>query len=335
MKRLSVILLVSLLILTTALSGCTQNTKDKESKLSVVCTIFPQYDWARQILGDKADDIELTLLLDSRIDLHNFQPSVEDIVKISRCDLFIYVGGESDGWVNDALKEATNKNMIVINMLDTLGDSVKLEENVEGMEEDGQDHDHDNDDDEAKADHDDDFEYDEHVWLSLKNAQIFCAGITGALSSLDANNAGVYRNNLASYIEKLSTLDAEYRAVADAACVKTLLFADRFPFRYLVDEYGISYYAAFAGCSAETEASFATIVFLAQKLDELQLPCVMVTESSDQSIARTIIQNTKTRNHKINVLDAMQSVSSKDVRNGTTYVSVMEGNLEVLKEALR
>ena len=343
MKRLNVILLVSLLILTTVLSGCTQNTKDKEMRLSVVCTVFPQYDWVRQILGDKADGVELTLLLANRIDLHSFQPSVDDIVKISGCDLFIYVGGESDGWVGGALGEAQNKNMIMINLLDALGDAAKLEESIEGMEEDSQNHDHydDHDHDEGhRADdgeegHAHEAEYDEHVWLSLKNAKTFCALIADALSSLDANNAGAYQNNLASYTEKLSALDAEYQTVVDAARVKTVLFADRFPFRYLVDEYGISYYAAFAGCSAETEASFATIVFLAQKMDELQLPCVMVTESSDQSIARTIIQNTKARDYKINVLDAMQSVSSNDVRNGTTYLFIMEGNLEVLKDALR
>ena len=320
MKRITAILLVFLLIAGT-LSGCEK--ADSSKKINIVCTIFPQYDWVRQILGNKPDDFDLTLLLDDRIDLHNYQPTVNDIAKISVCDLFIYVGGESDGWVEDTLKQATNPNMIVVNLMEALGEGVKTEQVVEGME-----HEHDDDDYDGH-------EYDEHVWLSLKNAKILCAAIADALSALDEKNANEYSSNLTTYSHELSILDAKYKTAVSEASFKTLLFADRFPFRYLVDDYGLSYYSAFSGCSAETEASFTTIVFLAQKMDELKLPCIMVTESSDQSIARTVNQNTSVKNYEIHTLDAVQSVSLSDVQNGATYLSVMENNLEVLKLALK
>ena len=345
MKRIISIILVFLL-LATVVTGCTQTANQDnasaEKKLSVVCTIFPQYDWAREILGSKADNIDLTLLMDSGVDLHNYQPSVDDIVKISTCDLFIYVGGESDEWVDAVLTEASNPNMIVINLLDALGDSVKTEEIIEGMEE---DHDHDDhkDDDHKDDDNDDGHDhdhaeeavYDEHVWLSLKNAEVFCSVIADALSLLDAGNAGEYERNLASYTEKLSALDAEYQTAVNAASVGTLLFGDRFPFRYFADSYGLSYHAAFPGCSAETEASFETVIFLAGKADELGLHTIMVTESTDQSIAKTIINNTTDKNQQILALDSMQSVKASDVNSGTTYLSIMESNLNVLKEALK
>lgn len=324
MKRFMVIL-PALLLVITMLSGCNQTGSNE--KLSVVCTIFPQYDWVRQILGDEADNMDITLLLDDKIDLHNYQPSVDDIVKVSTCDLFIYVGGESDKWVDDALKEAANKDMIIINLMDVLGEAAKTEETIEGMETE-KDH-SDEEDGEEEA------EFDEHVWLSLKNAQIFCPVITDALSLLDAGNAGIYQSNLTVYMETLSALDLEYQTAADAAPFKTLLFGDRFPFRYLVDDYDLNYYAAFAGCSAETEASFETIIFLAGKVDELNLKNIMVTESSDQSIAKTVRNNTVTKDQQILVMDSMQSLSSNDVEKGTTYLSVMADNLDILKEALQ
>ncbi|MCL1917122.1 MAG: metal ABC transporter substrate-binding protein [Peptococcaceae bacterium] len=330
MKRFASIILVVLLLL-TALSGCHQGDKaDKvqDKKISIVCTIFPPYDWVRQILGDQADDMDLTLLLNNRVDLHSYQPSVEDIVKISTCDLFIYVGGESDQWVETMLKEPSNTSRVVINFLDTLGNTAKTEEPLEGMQE--EEH-----EDEAKDEAKKETEYDEHVWLSLKNAKTFCSVIAGALSSLDPDHAGEYKNNADAYTMKLSDLDAEYNTVIEASPVKTLLFGDRFPFRYLTDDYGLTPYAAFPGCSAETEASFDTVIGLAKKVDELNLNTIMVTESSDQSIARTILNSTQNKNQQILVLNSMQSVTLGDVRNGTTYHTIMESNLNVLKEALK
>lgn len=277
----------------------------------------------REILGDKADHAEVTMLLDNGVDLHSYQPTADDIIKISDCDLFIYVGGESDGWVEDALKEAANKDMQVINLLDVLGEQVKEEEVVEGMEA-----------EEEESEDEDEPEYDEHVWLSLKNAETLCNAITDALEEIDPANKDAYAANAASYLEKLAALDGEYQTVVDNAARKTVLFGDRFPFRYLVDDYGLRYYAAFAGCSAETEASFETVSFLAKKVDELGLPCVLTIEGAQHRIAETIVQNTAGKKQKVLTMDSMQSTTSKDVASGATYLSVMEKNLSVLKEAL-
>ena len=331
MKKITALL--ALLMLGGALAGCgKQNDTNKTDKLSIVTTIFPEYDWVREILGDKADNAEVTMLLDNGVDLHSYQPTADDIVKISDCDLFIYVGGESDGWVDDALKNATNKNMKVINLLDVLGDSVKTEEVVEGMQE--TEHDHDHDHSKEVSTFEDEEEKDEHVWLSLKNAEVFVNAISKSLQELDPDNRDTYAANAAAYIEKLSALDGEYQAAVDAATYKTVVFGDRFPFRYLVDDYGLRYYAAFVGCSAETEASFETVSFLAKKVDELKLPCVLTIEGAQHKIAETIVRNTAEKNQKVLTMDSLQSTSSKDVANGTTYLSVMEKNLSVLKEAL-
>ncbi len=271
------------------------------------------------------------MLLDNGVDLHSYQPTAQDILKISTCDLFIYVGGESDGWVSDALQEAANKDMKVIDLLDVLDDAIKEEEIVEGMEA-GEEH---GDGEDEEHEEEEGPEYDEHVWLSLRNAKVLCEAITNALTEIDPDHAADYRSNLTSYGEKLDALDAAYQSAVDSASRKTLLFGDRFPFRYLVDDYGLSYYAAFAGCSAETEASFRTITFLADKADEFGLTSVLTIESSDQKIAQTIIQNTKEKNQNILTLNSMQSVTSNDVAAGSGYLSIMESNLDVLKEALQ
>ena len=503
MKKITALLL-ALMMLAGVFASCGK-PKDtgKAGKLKVVTTIFPAYDWVRAILGDKADNAEVTMLLDNGVDLHSYQPTADDIVRISDCDLFVYVGGESDGWAESVLKNAANRKMKVINLLEVLGDSVKTEETVEGMQEAEHAHDHSKEvstfedhevqdrslsdwegswqsaypfaldgtlDDafaamaeegEMTADeyktyyqngyktditnidiagdhiaftyedgkkvgsdykyigyyiqnwstgtkaamyrfeavdrtsgapvyiefndhmiesaapehfhirmsnesfdaivdpekswptffpadmtgedlcehmeghgHDHGEEKDEHVWLSLKNAKTLVGAIADALQELDPDNKDTYAANASAYIEKLSALDGAYQSAVDSAARKTVLFGDRFPFRYLVDDYGLSYYAAFVGCSAETEASFETISFLAKKVDELKLPCVLTIEGAQHKIAETIVQNTTSKNQKVLTMDSMQSTTSKDVKNGTTYLSVMEKNLSVMKEAL-
>ena len=177
-------------------------------------------------------------------------------------------------------------------------------------------------------------EYDAHVWLSLKNAEIICQSIADTLGEIDPENKDTYEANVAAYIEELAGLDVQYQDTVDTASRKTVLFGDRFPFRYLIDDYNLTYYAAFAGCSAETDASFETITFLAGKLDELNLPAVLTIENSDQKVAKTVIENTNTKDQKILTLNSMQSVTTKDVEEGTTYLSIMENNLQILKEAL-
>ena len=510
-------------------SAVPEETKSEETatsedkSLNIVCTIFPEYDWVKEILGSHAENDTITYLLDNGVDLHSYQPTTADMTKIAQCDLFIYVGGESDEWVEDALAEAVNPDMQVINLMEVMGDSAKLEELKEGMQEEEHDHEHDHskevstfEDDEVqdrslsdwegewqsgyplaldgsldeafahkaksgsmtaqeykdyyikgyetdyddikiegnhitftkndgtvtesdyeytgyfiqdwstgtraamyrfeavdkesgtpvyiefndhmiapeKAEHfhirmsdesydaiedpenkwptffpaelspeevsdalaghghhDDDDEneegeehehhheegeeeYDEHVWLSLKNAKLLCAEITDKLCILDSDSTEDYKANLKSYAEQLDKLDSDFQALVDSASVKTLVFGDRFPFRYFVDDYGLDYYAAFVGCSAESEASFETIVFLAGKVNELGVSTVFTIENSDQKIAKTIVENTNDKNQNIAVLNSLQSVTSQQIADGVNYLSLMQENYDVLKENL-
>ena len=333
MKKIITLMLVAVLAV-CALSGCGtsksgEDTKDK--KIKIVTTIFPEYDWVMQILGDKADKADVTMLLDKGVDLHSYQPSTADIAKISEADVFIYVGGESDEWVEDVLKEAKNKNLKVINLMDVMGDKAKEEEVKEGMQEEEEEH-----AEEAKdGKEEEEVEYDEHVWLSLKNAKIFTKKIADVLSEVDKDNAKTYQANYESYAKKLDDLDKKYAEAVASAKNKTLVFGDRFPFRYLVSDYGIDYYAAFVGCSAESEASFETVTFLAKKIDELGLGNVLTIENNNHKIANTVVDNTKNKDQKVLTMDSMQSTTSKDVKDGATYLGIMEKNLEVLKEALK
>lgn len=329
-----------------------------DDALKIVVTIFPEYDWVKQILGENSN-AEVKMLLDNGVDLHSYQPSVDDIISISNCDLFVYVGGESDEWVEDALAEGNKTDRRVINLLEVLGDQVKAEEVVEGME---AEHDHDHDHGDADDDHDhedadkehedhdhedadedhhdhdheeEEEEMDEHVWLSLRNASAICEAIAGELGQIDPANSDTYMKNLKSYQEELAKLDQEYTDAVNGAKTGTLLFADRFPFRYLVDDYSLNYYAAFVGCSAETEASFQTILFLANKVDELKLSAILTIEGTGHKIAETVRSSTEKKDQKILSMDSMQGTTSKDVADGKTYLSIMKANLDVLKEAIQ
>ena len=335
MKRIFPLFL-ALAVAVSLLAGCgkknvTESGESESDKLRVVATIFPGYDWVHQIMGNRAAAADLTMLLDNGVDLHSYQPTTDDIIKVFDCDLFIYVGGESDGWAENALKTAANKDIKVVSLLEVLGERVKTEEIVEGMQDADHAHAHDHEHDHG---HDHGEEADEHVWLSLKNAKTLVGAIADALQELDPDNKDTYAANASAYIEKLSALDGAYQSAVDGAASKTVLFGDRFPFRYLVDDYGLRYYAAFAGCSAETEASFETVSFLAKKVDELGLPCVLTIEGKNHKLAETIVQSTAGKNQKVLTMDSMQSMTSKDAANGATYLSVMEQNLSVLKEAL-
>ena len=362
MKKL-ISLLLCALALAAVLGGCGSQTanapekKDETKKLKIVTTIYPLYDWTKELIGGEVKDTELTLLLRNGVDMHSYQPTAEDIMKLSSCDVLIYVGGESDAWVEDARKAAVNKNMVAVRLMDVLGDRAKREEAVEGMkahhhhdhDKDGHKHDdHDKDDhkhedhkhDEHKHEHDYDNhkhheEYDEHIWLSLKNAALCVNAIADALVRADASHAEAYRANAEAYRGKLAAVDKEYELAVAASPKKTLLFGDRFPFRYLVDDYGLKYYAAFPGCSAETEASFETIAFLAAKLDELNLPAILTIEGGSRKVAETILYNTAKHDRKILALDSMQSTKGEKPVTGENYLDVMRKNLDVLKEALK
>ncbi|MCR5214035.1 MAG: ZinT/AdcA family metal-binding protein, partial [Eubacterium sp.] len=467
-------------------AGTETDTSEDKDGLKIVTTIFPEYDWVKTILGDKAEDAELTLLLDNGVDLHSYQPTAEDIIKIQESDMFVYVGGESDEWVEDVLESVENPDIKVINLLDSLGDSAKAEETVEGMEE-GHDHDHEHEhehskevstfedsevQDRALSDWEGDWqsayplvldgsldeawehkaedgdmtaeeykeyytagykseytnisihgdtitftddkgnvtesaykytgyfiqdwstgtraamyrfeaedkesgapiyiefndhiiepekaehfhirmsnesydaivdpegnwptffdaslspegvceevighgaheeEMDEHVWLSLKNASLLCESIESELEEIDPENADTYKSNLDAYKEELAQLDKEYETAVSEGNQKTLLFGDRFPFRYLVDDYGLEYFAAFSGCSAESEASFETIVFLAGKVDELGLGAIMTIEGPNHEIAEAVKNATTSKDQEILTMDSLQSTTSKDI----------------------
>ena len=328
--------------------------KGNSNKISIVCTTFPQYDWVKNILGEEAERFNVTLLLDNGVDMHSYQPAVKDIATAGSSNLFIYVGGESDTWVEDALKEAKNKDLKAINLMETLGNSVKEEEVVEGMQEERESlgHSHEksskeNQEQTQKESHensqeingqkeaaDEEPEYDEHIWLSIRNAEIMVKNIEKAIEQLDSDNAKVYQTNAENYIKKLDTLDKQYANTIQNAKYKAILFGDRFPFRYMADDYDLKYYAAFAGCSAETMAGFETVTFLAKKADELRLPVILTIENSDGRIAEAVKSNTTKKNQKILAMNSLQSVTKEQIADGITYLQVMQENLSVLSEAL-
>lgn len=328
--------------------------KGNSNKISIVCTTFPQYDWVKNILGEEAERFNVTLLLDNGVDMHSYQPAVKDIATAGSSDLFIYVGGESDTWVEDALKEAKNKDLKAINLMETLGNSIKEEEVVEGMQEERESlgHSHEKSSKEKqeqtqKESHensqeingqkeaaDEEPEYDEHIWLSIRNAEIMVKNIEKAIEQLDSDNAKVYQNNAENYIKKLDTLDKQYANTIQNAKYKAILFGDRFPFRYMADDYDLKCYAAFAGCSAETMAGFEKVTFLAKKADELRLPVILTIENSDGRIAEAVKSNTTKKNQKILAMNSLQSVTKEQLADGITYLQVMQENLSVLSEAL-
>ena len=328
--------------------------KGNSNKISIVCTTFPQYDWVKNILEEEAEHFNVTLLLDNGVDMHSYQPAVKDIATAGSSELFIYVGGESDTWVEDALKEAKNKDLKAINLMETLDNFVKEEEVVEGMQEERKSlgHSHEKSSKEKqeqtqKESHensqeingqkeaaDEEPEYDEHIWLSIRNAEIMVKNIEKAIEQLDSDNAKVYQNNAENYIKKLDTLDKQYANTIQNAKYKAILFGDRFPFRYMADDYDLKYYAAFAGCSAETMAGFETVTFLAKKADELQLPVILTIENSDGRIAEAVKSNTTKKNQKILAMNSLQSVTKEQLADGITYLQVMQENLSVLSEAL-
>jgi len=311
-KKVVSVLLILLILLAAAPSF------GEEKPLRIVCTSFPQYDWTRVILGGREKEAELTFLLSTGVDLHSYQPTVADIASISGCDLFVFTGGESENWAREALS-GVEAPKAILNLMDALGTAVRPEETVEGMQ--------------AEAD-EEEGALDEHVWLSLKNAKVLVSALCDAICALDAEGEPYYRENAAAYLDQLEELDRRFAEVVDAAAEKTLLFADRFPFLYLTRDYGLSYYAAFPGCSAESEATFQTVVFLAAKLNELDLDHVCVIETSDTALARTVLSASGRTDGQIVVFQSLQGTTLREAQAGFTYLSAMEANLSALESAL-
>ena len=306
----------------------TSDKKPEQTKLSIVTTIYPEYAWVKEILGTHFNSVKLELLMKNGVDLHSYKPTAQDIAKIASADMVIYVGGESDEWIEKALEATPKKGRSEINLMKILGDRVKAEEVIEGMqaEEEHEHHHH---------DHDEEVENDEHVWLSLKNAEIIVQKIAAEIAKLDSAHASVYTQNVNAYVAKIQSLDNDYRTTVESAARKTVLFGDRFPFRYLVDDYGLKYYAAFVGCSAESEASFETIAFLANKMDSESLPSIFIIENGNEKIAKAVLAASKnSKNAQILILNSMQSVTEKQIDEGADYLSIMKSNLENLKKAL-
>lgn len=334
LKSIGIVLALCL----TLLSGCTGPTTAEQNENVILCTTFAAYDWVREILGD-TDTFTCRMLVDNGVDLHSYQPSAQDIMKIADCRMLVYVGGESDTWVSDALAESGNEDIVAISLLDLVGDRALNEVELEGVEghhhhdHDNEDHDHDEHGHEAEiTDHDD--HYDEHVWLSLKNAIVCTETLADAVTKLDSCNSKKYAANAKDYTGKLEALDADYQTIRDTATQTTILIGDRFPFFYLAEDYDIHYFAAYSGCSADVEASVHTVTYLTEKLQEYKLPAIYVVDNGTDSLARTIAESAD-MTPEILHLSSMQSVTKEDIQKGCTYLSYMEENLQMLKEGLQ
>lgn len=327
-----------LLAVSVLLFGCRKSQSQKSfsesqnQKVKVVATIFPLYDWAKNIVFG-SENVELELLVKNGSDLHSFQPSTQDIVKISTADVLIYVGGESDSWLDDALKNSVNKNQAVINLMKELSESVKEEEIVEGMSESEKKAEKMLELENSAENQKEEVEYDEHIWLSVENAKSSVEKIAAVLEEKDASEKSLFEANKKSYLEKLGEMEIviDYEKVEEPEKRQTIVVCDRFPFRYMTDELGVKYYAAFAGCSAESEASFETIAFLSRKIRDLECDEVFVTESSDKKIAQTVIKNAGLEGKcGISVLDSMQSTTLGEAEKGKNYIDVMKENYRKL-----
>ena len=315
---------VVILTLAFSFAGCSKTQQVSSKGIKVVCATAPLYDWTRKIT-EGTEGTDLSLIIGNGTDLHSFQPSTKDIVAIKSADVLIYVGGESDGWIRDALKETSNKNQQVVCLMDVLKDAIVEEEVVEGMQ--GEDeHEHGDHDD---HDHEEGPEYDEHVWMSLRLTRRSCKAIEEALEKVSSANASNYKANLEAYDSKLAELDKQYEEMVKGARLDTMVVADRYPFRYLGEDYKLKYSAAFVGCSAETEASFETVKFLADKVKSLDLKTILIIENSDGKLAKTVLETAGKTDVKVEVLDSMQSCGTE-----LDYLKVMTSNLEILKAAL-
>ena len=299
------------------------NAGGTDKKKIITVSVFPIYDWVREV-SRGSGGVDVRLLIDSGTDMHSYQPSAADILKITQSDMFIFVGGESDEWAKKALENDSSSKTEALAVTDALEDYLLAEEELPGIE-DKHSHAH---EEEGET------ENDEHVWLSLKNAEVFTGIIAEKLASIDPDNSGIYYNNAKEYAKQLSVLEKDYCLTVNDAKKDTLIVCDRFPFRYLTDEFSIKYYAAFSGCTSETDASFKTVSFLINKANELKTDCLITADGSDKKLARTVASCMNEKDIKILTLDSMQTVSKRDIDGGKTYLSVMRSNLETLSCAL-
>ena len=330
MKRIITLFLT--LALTLSLAACAApGEKADDGRLQIVATLFPYYDFARTIAGDRAD---VTLLLSPGREAHSFEPTPLDAVTISEADVFLYNGGEGEYWVEEMLDAAGEHIAVKARMMDyvdALGE--EFSEGMQGADEHGHDHDHDDHDhDHEEDEHDsDEIEYDEHIWTSPKNAAILCRAVCEAICRADAENADFYRANCEDYCAQLEELDARFSALCESAPRKLLIFADRFPMLYFCREYGLDYRAAFHGCSGDTEPSLATIKFLIDKVEDENIPVVYTIDFGTKKVAAVVSECTGAA---IETIYSMQTVSRADFDAGETYLTLMERNFEALRKGL-
>lgn len=322
-KRLFALLLA--LTLAAGLCGCADRQKAEDGRLQVVCSVFPYYDFARQIGGD---DVDVTLLVAAGKETHSFEPTPLDVITLSQADVFLYNGGESEAWVEDILSAAGENIAVPLPLMPQV--SALAEEWAEGME--GA-HDKHDDHDHEEHDHDsDDIEYDEHVWTSPVLAKALCQAICDALCQADPAHQEGYQARLTDYLAQLDGLDAAFREVVDAGHRRLLVFGDRFPLLYFCKEYGLDYRAAFHGCASDTEPSLATLKYLIDKVEDENIPVVYTIELSSQKVAQAIAETTGA---KVLTFHSCQTVSRAEFDGGATYLSLMEQNVEALREGLQ
>ena len=313
MKRRIFGIILAVLVLATIISACTPGKKQTEESrgISIVCTTFPVFDWVSGIIGAENEEFEVTLLSKGG-DLHSYQPSARDIAKIHNCDLFIYNGGASDKWTEDIIRE---NGINALCLFDVVKEDLICEH--------GEHH------------HEHEADYDEHIWLSLRLAKMSVEAISDAICELAPEHAEVFEKNKEAYNLKLDELDEKYKKVAENSLDKTVIFADRFPFLYLTEDYGVSGVAAFPGCSADTDASFEVVAKLVEKVDELGKETILVLENSNQSVAETVVKNTEKKTAKIAVMNSCQSIGEEEIRKGASYLEIMTKNLDAFEKALK
>lgn len=312
MKRiLCGILLICTLILYTGCDAQVATPVHDADKILIVTTNFPPYDFARQIVGDQA---EVVMLLAPGEESHSFEPTPKDIMMLTEADLFILGGGESDAWAKKLIDTAELDESKTFMMMECVDALFKDSENSHG-----------------EHDHSEHYAYDEHVWTSPRNATVICTKLSERLAEIDTKNADVYRKNFAAYLNELALLDAEFTRITTAADRKTIVFADRFPFRYLADTYGLTYYAAFPGCSSETEPDAATMSFLIDTVKKEQIPAVFYTEQSNRKIADAVSEATGAKQL---LMHSCHTLTQEEAGRGETYISIMKQNAAALKEAL-
>ena len=313
MKKIISIIIIAVMLL-CGLCGCGNKSSENDGRLKVVATIFPAYDFTRQISGDL---IDLEMLLAPETESHSFEPTLQDIAAVQSCDLFIYIGGESEAWADKVLSTIDTSEITVLRLMDY----------VEPLcaEDDGHIHEHGHEHDGCEG------EFDDHIWTSPKNAALMVCAIQDALCAIDAENADSYIETTGLYLNELSSLDKQLTELTAQAARHTIIFAERFPFRYLAADYGLDYHAAFSGCGGDTEPSLATIASLVDIIESEKIPVVFFIEFSDETVADTICQSTGAK--KL-LLHSCHNLTREELNGGANYVDLMQQNIENLREAL-